>query len=92
LKNDKVDVGTLARLRPGLLPEAWIAPPAIRQLQALLRNRIHAVLAQLDRGFGVHVPGGAPVLCDFDLVFLYDLVIFRLVALLDVCSMSVRTR
>jgi len=49
----------LARLlRADLLPEAWIAPPAVRQLRALLRhrvqlvrlrtllrNRIHAVLA-----------------------------------------------
>jgi transposase len=45
-------------LRADLLPEAWIAPPAVRQLRALLRhraqlvrqrtmlrNRIHAVLA-----------------------------------------------
>ena len=45
-------------LRADLLPEAWIAPPAIRQLRALLRhraglvrlgtqqrNRIHAVVA-----------------------------------------------
>jgi transposase len=59
LKNDKVDAATLAQLlRADLLPEAWIAPPAIRQLRALLRhraqlvrvramlrNRIHAVLA-----------------------------------------------
>jgi transposase len=59
LKNDKVDAAILARLlRAGLLPEAWIAPPAVRQLRALLRhraqlvrprtllrNRIHAVLA-----------------------------------------------
>jgi transposase len=50
-------------LRAGLLPEAWIAPPAVRQLRALLRhrvglvrlrtllrNRIHAVLA--DHGHG----------------------------------------
>jgi transposase len=48
-------------LRADLLPEAWIAPPAVRQLRALLRhrtgivrlrtqqqNRIHAVVA----GFG----------------------------------------
>src|SRR5438132_12095394 len=62
LKNDKVDAATLAQLlRADLLPEAWIAPPAVRQLRALLRhriqlvrlptllqNRIHAVLA--DRG------------------------------------------
>src|SRR5712692_3142423 len=59
LKNDKVDAAILAQLlRADLLPEAWIAPPAARQLRALLRhraqlvrvrtllrNRIHAVLA-----------------------------------------------
>src|SRR5205823_6050020 len=64
LKNDKVDAATLAQLlRADLLPEAWIAPPAVRQLRALLRhraqlvrlrtllrNRIHAVLA--DHGHG----------------------------------------
>lgn len=60
LKNDKVDAEILAQLlRADLLPEAWIAPPQVRQLRALLRhraqlarlcNRIHAVLA--DRGHG----------------------------------------
>src|SRR5262245_55649773 len=59
LKNDKVDAAIMAQLlRADLLPEAWIAPPAVRQLRALLRhriqlvrlrtllrNRIHAVLA-----------------------------------------------
>jgi transposase len=59
LKNDKVDAAILAQLlRADLLPEAWIAPPPVRQLRALLRhraqlvrlrtllrNRIHAVLA-----------------------------------------------
>jgi transposase len=63
-KNDKVDAEILAQLlRADLLPEAWIAPPAVRQLRALLRhrvqlvrlrtllrNRIHAVLA--DHGYG----------------------------------------
>jgi transposase len=62
LKNDKVDAATLAHLvRTDLLAEAHIAPPAVRDLRALLRhrtklvrlqtaskNRIHAVLA--DRG------------------------------------------
>jgi transposase len=66
LKNDKVDARTLAHLlRADLLPEAWIAPQAVRDQRALLRhraalvrtgtalkNRIHAVLA--DRG--VRVP------------------------------------
>jgi transposase len=62
LKNDKVDAATLAQLlRADLLPEAWIAPQATRDLRTLLRhraslvrlstslkNRVHAVLA--DRG------------------------------------------
>src|SRR6266513_1016924 len=44
LKNDKVDAAILARLlRADLLPEAWIAPPAVRQLRALLRHRVHLV-------------------------------------------------
>jgi transposase len=64
LKNDKVDAEILAQLlRADLLPEAQLAPPAVRQLRALLRhriqlvrlrtllrNRIHAVLA--DHGHG----------------------------------------
>jgi len=68
LKNDKVDAAILAQLlRADLLPEAWIAPPAVRQLRALLRhraqlvrlrtllrNRIHAVLA----GHGHDRPAG----------------------------------
>jgi transposase len=59
LKNDKVDAAILAQLlRADLLPEAWIAPPPVRQLRALLRhrarlvrlrtllrNRIHAIAA-----------------------------------------------
>jgi hypothetical protein len=59
LKNDKVDAAIPAQLlRADLLPEAWIAPTAVRQLRALLRhraslvrlaaqlrNRIHAVVA-----------------------------------------------
>jgi len=59
LKNDKVDAAILAQLlRADLLPEAWIAPPPVRELRALvrhriqlvrlrtlLRNRIHAILA-----------------------------------------------
>src|SRR6266516_6813326 len=46
LKNDKVDAAILGQLlRADLLPEAWIAPPPVRQLRALLRHRIHAVLA-----------------------------------------------
>jgi transposase len=69
LKNDKVDAATLAQLlRADLLPEAWIAPPPVRQLRALLRhrvalvrlrtllrNRIHAIVAD----FGHDRPAGA---------------------------------
>ena len=63
LKNDKVDAATLAQLlRADLLPEAWIAPPEVRQLRALrhraqlvrlrtlLRNRVHAVLVDYGHG------------------------------------------
>jgi len=44
LKNDKVDAAILAQLlRADLLPEAWIAPPPVRRLRALLRHRVHLV-------------------------------------------------
>src|SRR5690349_12773804 len=44
LKNDKGRRGHLAQLlRAGLLPGAWIAPPRVRQLRALLRHRISLV-------------------------------------------------
>ena len=56
-------------LRADLLPEAWIAPPAVRpprallrhrtglvRLRALLPNRIHAVVA----GFGFDRSGSYP--------------------------------
>ncbi|HZU17896.1 MAG TPA: transposase [Candidatus Dormibacteraeota bacterium] len=60
VKNDKVDARTLAhRLRTGLLPEAWIAPPEVREARRLVRRRaglvrirtrlkcqVHAVLAE----------------------------------------------
>src|SRR5256714_10844387 len=64
LKNDEVDAAILGQLlRADLLPEAWVAPAAVRQLGALLRhraqlvrlrtllrNRIHAVLADYGHG------------------------------------------
>lgn len=66
VKNDFVDAADLADLlRMGRLPEAWIAPPAVRELRELVRHRaklvhartslrcqVHAVLA----GQGVGVP------------------------------------
>jgi transposase len=83
LKDDKVDARTLAHLlRADLLPEAWLAPQQVRDQRALLRhraalvrvatmlkNRVHAVLA--DRG--IRVPerlwttAGRAWLADLDL-------------------------
>src|SRR5436309_7716442 len=68
LKNARVDAAILGQLlRADLLPEAWIAPPPVRQLRALLRhrvylvrlrtrlrNRIHAIVA----GYGHDRPAG----------------------------------
>src|SRR6266581_9283576 len=67
-RTTRADAAILAQLlRADLLPEAWIAPPPVRQLRALLRhrvalvrvrtllrNRIHAVLA----GHGHDRPSG----------------------------------
>jgi len=47
LKNDKVDAAILAQLlRADLLPEAWIAPPEVRDLRALVRHRVSLVRAR----------------------------------------------
>jgi transposase len=44
LKNDKVDAAILAQLlRADLLPGAWIAPPGVRDLRALVRHRVSLV-------------------------------------------------
>jgi len=44
LKNDKVDAAILGQLlRADLLPEAWIAPPPVRAVRALLRHRVYLV-------------------------------------------------
>jgi transposase len=72
LKDDKVDARTLAQLlRAELLPEAWIAPQAVRDQRGLLRHRaalvrtatalkcrVHAILA--DRGIAVAEPLWGP--------------------------------
>jgi transposase len=83
LKNDKVDARTLAHLlRADLLPEAWIAPPEVRELRALLRHRatlvrlrtraqarVHAVLADrgLHPGVGLWTAAGTEWLDRLDL-------------------------
>ncbi len=44
VKNDSVDARTLAHLlRTHLLPEAWIAPPGVREQRALARTRTSLV-------------------------------------------------
>jgi transposase len=44
VKNDAVDAATLAHLlRTNLLPEAWIAPPEVRELRRLVRLRASLV-------------------------------------------------
>src|SRR6478609_11222254 len=54
VKNDVVDATDLAdMLRMGRLPEAWIAPPAIRELRELVRYR--AKLVQLRTGLKAQV-------------------------------------
>src|ERR1700730_15064520 len=83
LKNDKVDAAILAQLlRADLLPEAWIAPAKVRQLRALLgdrlrlvrlgtqlRNRIHAVAADhgYDRSASYWTGSGRGWLAELDL-------------------------
>src|SRR6266568_65031 len=83
LKNDKVDAAILAQLlRADLLPEAQLAPPAVRQLRALLRhraglvrlrtqlrNRIHAVAADFgyDRSASYWTGPGRGWLAELDL-------------------------
>jgi transposase len=99
LKNDKVDAATLAQLlRADLLPEAWIAPPAVRALRALLRhrialvrlrtelgNRIHAVLADhgLDRAGGFRSGVGRAWLAELDLPPVSRTVIEDCLAVID---------
>src|SRR5215475_6278867 len=68
LKNDKVDAHILAQLlRADLLPEAWIAPPPVRQLRAVLRHRIALVrlrtrlrnrICAIVAGYGQDRPAG----------------------------------
>ena len=97
VKNDELDAAGLADLlRMGRLPEAWIAPPEVRQLRELVRHRaklvalrsglkaqVHAVLAKE----GVAVPmsdlfgkAGMQLLADVPLARAYRL---RVASLLD---------
>jgi transposase len=105
LKNDKVDAAILAQLlRADLLPEAWIAPPAVRQLRALLRhraqlvrlrtllrNRIHAVLADHghDRPAGCWSGPGRAWLASLDLPAVSRAVIEDDLALIDALQVPI---
>ncbi len=99
LKNDKIDAATLAQLlRADLLPEAWTAPPPVRQLRALLRhqvqlvrlrtllrNRIHAVLADhgQDRPAGMLSGPGRAWLAELELPVVSRTLIDDCLALID---------
>jgi transposase len=68
LKNDRAGAAILGQLlRADLLPEAWIAPPPVRALRALLRHRVHLVrlrtrlrnrIHAIVAGYGYDRPGG----------------------------------
>jgi transposase len=102
LKDDRVDARTLAQLlRAELLPEAWIAPQAVRDQRGLLRHRaalvrvatalkcrVHAVLA--DRGVGVQEslwgPAGRAFLAELALPAVQRAIVTDCLALIDAIS------
>ena len=67
VKNDEKDAADLADLlRMGRLPEAWIAPPEIRELRELTRYRIKVVRLRAsckDQVHAVLAKLGIPVTC-----------------------------
>ncbi|MFE7217114.1 IS110 family transposase, partial [Streptomyces sp. NPDC057611] len=105
LKNDKVDAATLGRLlRADLLPEAWIAPLEVRQqrallrhrfqlvrLRTLLRNRVHAVLADLghDRAGSVFTGPGRVWLASLELPDASRRVVDDLLQLMDALQIPI---
>ena len=102
LKDDRVDARTLAQLlRAELLPEAWIAPQAVRDQRGLLRHRaalvrvatalkcrVHAVLA--DRGVSVQEslwgPAGRAFLAELALPAVQRAIVTDCLALIDAIS------
>jgi transposase len=108
VKNDRRDATHLADLlRMGRLPEAWIAPPATRELRELVRHRaklvalrtglrcqVHAILAKE----GVHVPmsdlfgvRGTRLLDELALGDVYAQRITSLREVLAVCDREIHT-
>jgi transposase len=67
VKNDELDAGDLADLlRMGRLPEAWIAPPEIRELREITRYRCKLVRIRAsckDQVHGVLAKLGVEVTC-----------------------------
>jgi transposase len=63
VKNDERDAGDLADLlRMGRLPEAWIAPPPVRELRELVRHRAKLVGLRTNLKCQVHaVPASAGI-------------------------------
>ena len=58
VKNDAVDAATLAHLlRTNLLPEAWIAPPEVREFRRLVRMRESACRCPTFRTEGSRAAG-----------------------------------
>jgi transposase len=105
LKNDKVDAAILAQLlRADLLPEAWIAPPQVRQLRALLRhraslvrvgtqarNRIHAVVADFgyDRAGTYWTGPGRGWLAELDLPPVSRQIVTGCLAVIDALELTI---
>lgn len=108
VKTDELDAGGLADLlRMGRLPEAWIAPPEVRELRELVRHRaklvairsglkaqVHAVLAKE----GVAVPmsdlfgkAGMALLAEVPLARAYRLRVSSLLELIDAFDQEVET-
>jgi transposase len=106
VKNDLRDAADLADLlRMGRLPEAWIAPPAVREVRELVRHRaklvawrsgvkasVHAVLAKQ----GLHLPGdlfgvcGRQLLAAAPLDAAYRLRVNALCRLIDALDFELR--
>jgi transposase len=108
VKNDELDAGGLADLlRMGRLPEAWIAPPHVRELREVVRHRaklvalrsglkaqVHAVLAKE----GIAVPmsdlfgkAGMDLLAQVPLARAYRLRVSSLLDLIDAFDHEIDT-
>jgi len=107
VKNDVRDAADLADLlRMGRLPEAWVAPPPVRELRELIRHRaklvawrsglkasVHAVLAKQGLHLGVSDlfgVGGRQLLAKAPLDAAYRLRVNALCRLIDAIDFELR--